>query len=73
GVYTADPMVDPNAKRIPELTHMDVLRDGLKVMDGTAITLCMDNNLPVTVFNLFEEGNLERVVRGEDLGTIIRS
>ncbi len=73
GVYTADPLVDPQARRIPELTHMDVLRDGLKVMDGTAITLCMDNNLPVTVFNLFEEGNLERVVRGEDLGTTIRS
>jgi uridylate kinase len=52
---------------------MDVLKDGLRIMDGTAITLCMENRLPVVVFNLFEEGNLERVVRGENLGTRIRS
>jgi uridylate kinase len=73
GVYTADPKRDPNAKRFEVLSYMDVLKDGLRIMDGTAITLCMENRLPVVVFNLFEEGNLERVVRGERLGTRIRS
>jgi uridylate kinase len=73
GVYDADPKLERAAKRFEELTHMDVLKGGLRVMDSTAITLCMENRLPVVVFNLFEEGNLERVVRGEDLGTRIRS
>jgi uridylate kinase len=73
GVYSADPKRDPAAKRFEELSYMDVLKDGLRIMDGTAITLCMENRLPVVVFNLFEEGNLERVVRGEILGTRIRS
>ena len=73
GVYSADPKRDPKAKRFEELSYMDVLKDGLRIMDGTAITLCMENRLPVVVFNLFEEGNLERVVRGEPLGTRIRS
>jgi len=73
GVYTADPKKDKLAKRYAELTYMEVLQQGLAVMDGTAITLCMENRLPVIVFNLFEEGNLERVVRGETLGTRIRS
>ena len=73
GVYTADPKKDRGARRYDELTYMDVLKDGLRIMDGTAITMCMENRLPVVVFNLFEEGNLERVVRGEALGTRIRS
>ncbi|MFN0007974.1 MAG: UMP kinase [Planctomycetota bacterium] len=73
GVYTADPKKDRGARRFDELTYMDVLKDGLRIMDGTAITMCMENRLPVVVFNLFEEGNLERVVRGERLGTRIRS
>ena len=73
GVYTADPKKDKAAKRYEELTYMQVLQQGLAVMDGTAITLCMENRLPVIVFNMFEEGNLERVVRGETLGTRIRS
>jgi uridylate kinase len=73
GVYTADPKRDPKARRFDELTYMDVLKDGLRIMDGTAITMCMENRLPVVVFNLFEEGNLERVVKGENLGTRIRS
>lgn len=71
GVYTSDPKVDPRAQRIPALGYMEVLERGLKVMDGTAITLCMENRLPIVVFDLFEEGNVERVVRGEDLGTRI--
>jgi uridylate kinase len=72
GVYSSDPEQDPTAERFDELTYMDVLQRGLKVMDGTAITLCMEGNLPVVVFNMFEEGNIERVVRGENLGTTIR-
>ncbi|MFT5287145.1 MAG: uridylate kinase [Planctomycetota bacterium] len=73
GVYTADPKVDPTATRIEELTYMDVLSNNLSVMDGTAITLCKDHNLPVVVFDMFCDGNIERVVRGEKLGTTIRS
>ncbi len=73
GVYSADPETDPNAERFDELVYMDVLKRGLKVMDGTAITLCMENRLPVVVFDLFREGNIERVVKGEPLGTTIRS
>jgi uridylate kinase len=73
GVYTADPKLDPTAERIAELSYMDVLSRGLGVMDGTAITLCQENNLPVQVFDLFVEGNLARVVRGESLGTTIGS
>jgi len=73
GVYTADPKKDPNAKRYVELTYMQVLERQLKVMDGTAITLCMENRLPVVVFDMFVEGNIERVVKGEPLGTTIKS
>jgi uridylate kinase len=73
GVYTADPKRVKDARRYEELSYMDVLSQGLRVMDGTAITLCMENGLPVIVFNMFEEGNLERVIRGEILGTRIRS
>jgi len=71
GVYSADPERDPAAVRYPSLTYMDVLKQGLRVMDGTAITLCMENRLPVVVFDLFEEGNVERAVRGEEIGTRI--
>jgi uridylate kinase len=73
GVYTADPKRDKSAERLETLSHMQVLERQLKVMDTTAISLCMESRLPVVVFNLFEEGNIERVVRGENLGTIIRS
>ncbi|MEQ1894323.1 MAG: UMP kinase [Planctomycetota bacterium] len=73
GVYSADPKKDKNAKRYVELTYMQVLERQLKVMDGTAITLCMENRLPVVVFDMFVEGNIERVVKGEPLGTTIKS
>jgi len=73
GVYDRDPKVDPAAVRFDELTYMEVLERGLRVMDQTAITLCMENGLPVVVFDLFQEGTIERVVRGEPLGTTIRS
>jgi uridylate kinase len=73
GVYSADPRKDKRAERYTELSYMQVLEQQLKVMDGTAITLCMENQMPVVVFDFFEEGNIERVVRGEPLGTTIRS
>lgn len=71
GVYTADPKKDPSATRIDRLSYMEVLQKRLAVMDSTAITLCMENNLPVVVFDMFQEGNIGRVVKGEDLGTRI--
>lgn len=72
GIYDADPVKVKGAKKYLELTYMDVLRNDLKVMDATAISLCMDNNLPIIVFNLREAGNIERVVFGEKIGTIVR-
>ena len=73
GVYSADPKKVRDAKRYEEVSYMDVLKQGLRVMDGTAITLAMENRLPIVVFDMLEEGNLERVIRGETLGTRIRS
>ncbi len=73
GVYTADPKKDPTATRIDRITYMDVLRKRLSVMDSTAITLCMENDLPVVVFDMFQEGNIGRVIKGENLGTRITS
>ncbi len=74
GVYTADPKKDPAATRIDSLSYMQVLSEQLRVMDGTAVTMCMEHGLPVVVFDLFQEGNLERVVQGQtDLGTTIGS
>ena len=71
GIYEADPVTNPTAKRFTELPFLSVLNKSLKVMDATAITLCMDNNLPVIVFNLTEPGNVRRVVQGEAIGTIV--
>lgn len=73
GVYSSDPKVDPAAVRLVELTYMEVLQRNLAVMDATAIALCRENRLPVVVFDLFQEGNIERVVQGADIGTTIRS
>jgi uridylate kinase len=72
GVYDADPKENPRAKRFEELSYIDVLQRGLKVMDSTAISLCMDNQLPIIVFNLAEKGGLKKVVRGEGIGTLVR-
>jgi len=69
GVYSSDPEKDPKAKKFDKLTYIDVLKRGLKVMDATAISLCMDNNLPIVVFNLFKKGNIKRIVMGEKIGT----
>src|SRR4051812_3736991 len=72
GVYDGDPRQDPNARFLPELTHMEAIERGLRVMDTTALSLCMDNGLPIYVFEL-ARGNIERVVTGERVGTIITS
>ncbi|MDQ6846208.1 MAG: UMP kinase [Candidatus Dormibacteraeota bacterium] len=69
GIYTADPLKDPNATRLHHLSYMEVLNRGLEVMDNTALTLCMDNATPIVVFDLLAEGSIERVVLGEDIGT----
>jgi uridylate kinase len=71
GVYDRDPMVDPRAKKFPRLTYIDVLNKKLKVMDATAISLCMDNNLPIVVFNLTRKGNILKAVLGEKIGTVV--
>jgi uridylate kinase len=71
GVYSADPVTDPTAERYQNLSYLDVLNRGLKVMDSTAITMCMDNNLPIIVFNLMQEGNIEKVVLGHEIGTLV--
>jgi uridylate kinase len=71
GVYTADPMVDATATKYQEISYLKVLEQGLKVMDATAISLCMDNRLPIVVFNLRTPGNLRRVIMGEPVGTTV--
>jgi len=72
GVYTADPMKDDRAQFLPEVTYLDVLQKRLKVMDATAISLCMDNNLPIIVFNMMKKGNINKVLAGERIGTLVR-
>jgi len=69
GIYTADPMIHPNAQRYDAISYLEVLERGLKVMDATAISLCMDNKLPIVVFSLRQPGNLRRVIMGEPVGT----
>ena len=70
GVYGDDPRVDPDAELLPELTHLQVIERGLRIMDTTALSLCMENKLPIYVFAL-EDGNIRRVVDGERVGTIV--
>lgn len=71
GVYDADPFRHEGAQKFEELTYIEVLNRGLKVMDSTAISLCMDNQLPIIVFNIMEKGNIKRVVAGEPIGTLV--
>lgn len=73
GVYDSDPVHNPDAKRFSQLSFLDVLNKGLKVMDSTAISLCMDNNIPIVVFNMMEKGNMKKVILGETIGTYIGS
>ncbi len=71
GIYSADPVKDSTAERYQNLTYLEVLQQNLKVMDSTAISLCMDNHLPIIVFSMLEPGNIQRVVRGEPIGTVV--
>ena len=73
GVYSADPNTDPDAELIPTLTHMEAIQRGLKVMDATALTLCMENNLPIHVFNMDDEQNIDRIVCGSAVGTLVKT
>ncbi len=72
GVYTADPKKDKNAVKLPTLTYLEVLQKGLQVMDATATSLCMDNNLPMIIFDMTQRDNIKRVVLGEKIGTIVK-
>jgi uridylate kinase len=71
GVYSSDPMKDPKAKKYDTLTYIDVLKKGLTVMDSTAISLCMDNDLPIVVFNLKGKGNIRKIIEGKKIGTLV--
>lgn len=73
GIYDKDPVKNKDASKFTELTYMEILKKGLKVMDATSISLCMEGNIPIVVFDLFEKGNIEKVIRGEKVGTIVRS
>jgi uridylate kinase len=73
GVYTADPRLDAGAELIDEITARDALQRGLKVMDSTALSLCMDNHLPIYVFNMDDELNIDRIVSGEKVGTVVKT
>ncbi|SOC35587.1 UMP kinase [Ureibacillus acetophenoni] len=72
GVYSADPKTDPTAVKYDELTYLDVIQKGLQVMDSTASTLCMDNDIPLIVFSIMDKGNIKRAVQGDKIGTIVR-
>ncbi|PTR26502.1 uridylate kinase [Rhodococcus sp. OK519] len=73
GVYSADPRLDPDATMYSEITHREVIEKGLKVADATAFSLCMDNQMPIMVFNLLTQGNIARAVSGEKIGTLVKS
>ncbi|MCM8765770.1 MAG: UMP kinase [Candidatus Omnitrophica bacterium] len=72
GIFSADPLKDKKAHRFKELKYIDILKRGLKIMDATAVSLCMDNHLPIIVFNLNKPGNIKRIVLGEKIGTIVK-
>ncbi len=73
GVYSADPAVDPQAEFLPEITHMEAIERRLRVMDSTALALCMDNGMPLNVFNMDDETNISRIVSGARVGTLVRT
>ncbi len=72
GVYSSDPVKDPSAKKYTTVTYIDVLKKGLSIMDSTAISLCMDNNLPIVVFNLRGKSNIRKILEGKKIGTLVR-
>ena len=71
GVYSADPRLDPDAVKLETVTHLDVIQRGLHVMDSTAITFCMDNSLPIIVFDVMQPGNITKALTGEPIGTLV--
>lgn len=71
GVYSADPKLNPNAKKYEQLTYIEMLQEGLQVMDSTASSFCMDNDIPLVVFSIMEDGNIKRAIMGEEIGTLI--
>lgn len=71
GIYDADPVTHPDAKRFETISYIDVLAKGLHVMDSTATSLCMDNDMPILVFDLTVPGNISRILKGEDIGTTV--
>jgi len=73
GVYTADPEKDPTATFLPQVSYKEVLTKGLRVMDATAISLCMENDIPILVFKMGDRGNLRKALLGEDVGTLVGS
>jgi uridylate kinase len=73
GIYSSDPMKDPTAKKYTKVTYIDVLKKGLSVMDSTAVSLCMDNSLPIVVFNLTGKGNIRKIIEGKKIGTFVRA
>jgi uridylate kinase len=73
GVFSADPSIDPAAEFLPEISHRQAMERGLRVMDSTALSLCMDNDLPIYVFNMADERNIDRIVSGERVGTLVSS
>ena len=71
GIYSADPRVNPDAVKLSHISYLEVIKQGLKVMDSTAITFCMDNELPIVVFDVLKEGNIHRALVGEPIGTLV--
>lgn len=71
GIYSSDPMKDPKAKKYTKVTYIDVLKRGLSVMDSTSVSLCMDNDLPIVVFNLKGKGNIRKIIEGKKIGTLV--
>ncbi|MCJ7496777.1 MAG: uridine monophosphate kinase, partial [candidate division Zixibacteria bacterium] len=72
GVYTSDPLKNPEAKKFKQISYLEVLNRNLKVMDATAISLCKENNIPIIVFNLLKKGNLKKIISGEKIGTVVK-
>jgi len=72
GIYTDDPKTNPDATKLDEVTYLDVLNQGLRAMDSTAITICMDNDLPIVMFDLMGEGNVRGILEGRAIGTLVR-
>ena len=72
GIYSSDPLKDPKAKKFKTVTYIDMLKKGLSVMDSTAVSLCMDNDLPIVVFNLRGKGNIRKIITGKKIGTLVR-